>query len=280
MSVRFSLPRLPEFAAKDPATYETFKALERAVNRILAQTNVRVDETETVIGDLSDESFVVITVTADVPNARSITSDSTITITDGGAGSTLTLVRAALTGDVTTSANAATIANNAVTTVKILDANVTRAKLSNSGANSVIGRAANSAGVPADIAASVDGDTLRQSGTTTGFSQPTALVEVTLVNGANDDIAITGTETLRIIRIVGPSGAFSVSGFTAPSAGRVIVLHNTTAQAMTLTNDAGSTAALRILTLTGADIVLAARTSSATLAYDSTAARWIVTSYN
>lgn len=96
MSVRFSLPRLPEFAAKDPATYETFKALERAVNRILANTNVRVDETETVLGDLSDESYVVLTVTADIPNARSITSDSTITITDGGAGSTLTLSVSAL----------------------------------------------------------------------------------------------------------------------------------------------------------------------------------------
>lgn len=121
MSVRFSLPRLPEFAAKDPATYETFKALERAVNRILANTNVRVDETETVIGDLSDESFVVITVTADVPNARSITSDSTITITDGGAGSTLTLVRAALTGDVTTSVNATTIQPGVVSYAKIQD---------------------------------------------------------------------------------------------------------------------------------------------------------------
>lgn len=272
MSVRFSLPRLPEFAAKDPATYETFKALERAVNRILAQTNVRVDETETVLGDLSDESFVVITVTADVPNARSITSDSTITITDGGAGSTLTLVRAALTGDVTTSANAATITNDAVTD----------AKLRESAALSVIGRSANSTGNPADIAAATDGDTLRRAGTTLGFSQPTALIEVTLADGANDDIAITGTETVRIVRIVGPTLPFSVSGFTAPSASRVIVLHNTTAQAMTIVNDATSTAANRILTLAlaGANIVLPARNSSATLAYDSTAARWIVASYN
>lgn len=270
MSVRFSLPRLPEFAAKDPATYETFKALERAVNRILAQTNVRVDETETVLGDLSDESYVVLTVTADVPNARALTVDSTITKTDGGAGTTVTLSRAPLTGDVTTSANVATITNDAVTD----------AKLRESAALSVIGRSANSTGNPADIAAATDGDVLRRAGTTLGFSQPTAIQEVTLVNCANDDIAITGTETLRIVRIVGPSGAFSVSGFTAPSAGRAIVLHNTTAQAMTLTNDAGSTVALRILTLTGADIVLAARTSSATLAYDSTAARWIVTSYN
>jgi hypothetical protein len=268
---RIAPARLPEIAAKDTASYEVFRQIVRTVNQILSVTNVRIDDTDaevaaidTVLGDLSDESFVVLTVTADTPNARSLAVGSALSKVDAGAGSTVTL-------NVTT---------NGIVTSMILDANVTRAKLSNSAANSVIGRSANSAGVPADIAASVDGDVLRQSGTTTGFSQPTALVEVTLVNGANDDIAITGTETLRIIRIVGPSGAFSVSGFTAPSAGRMIVLHNTTAQAMTLTNDAGSTAANRILTLTGADIVLAARTSSATLAYDSTAARWIVASYN
>lgn len=277
MISRIAPARLPEIAAKDTANYEVLRQIVRAVNQILTVLNVRVDDADaaiadvdTVLGDLTDESFVVLTVTADTPNARALTVDSTIIKTDGGAGTTVTLSRAALTGDVTTSTNAATIANNAVTDPKLRD----------SAAVSVIGRSANSTGDPADIAASVDGDTLRLAGTTLGFSQPTALVEVTLANGANNDIAITGTQTLRVIRIVGPSGAFSVSGFTAPSAGRVIVLHNTTAQAMTLTNDAGSTAALRILTLTGADIVLAARTSSATLAYDSTAARWIVTGYN
>lgn len=49
------------------------------------------------------------------------------------------------------------------------------------------------------------------------------------------------------------------------------------AQAMTLTNEsASSTAANRILTLTGADVTLTG-TSSATLIYSTTSSRWILT---
>jgi len=263
-------PRLVELA-KDPALYETLRSMLRAINRLLADTNIRIDETDTVIGDLTDESFVVLTVTADTPNARALAVDSTITKTDGGAGTTVTLSRAALTGDVTTSANVATISNNAVSNAKLRD----------SAATSVIGRSANSTGDPADIAASADGDVLRLAGTTLGFSQPSATVAVTLSNGLNSDVAVTGTQAVRIVRITGPSGAFSVGGITASTAARIVVLLNTTAQAMTLVNlDAGSAAANQIETLTGADIVLAARTSSATLAYDATSARWFVTGYN
>ncbi len=69
--------------------------------------------------------------------------------------------RAALTGDVTAAAgsNALAIANNAVTDAKLRD----------SAALSVIGRSANSAGDPADIAAANDGEVLRRSGTALGF---------------------------------------------------------------------------------------------------------------
>jgi len=69
-----------------------------------------------------------------------------------------------LTGDVTagpgSGSQAATIANNAVTNAKLRD----------SGALSVIGRSANSAGDPADISASAASDAvLRESGSTVGF---------------------------------------------------------------------------------------------------------------
>jgi len=76
----------------------------------------------------------------------------------GGGG----IQRSALTGDVTATAgsNATTIANNAVTNAMIRD----------SAALSVIGRSANSAGDPADIAGT-DGQVLRVSGTTLGFGQ-------------------------------------------------------------------------------------------------------------
>jgi hypothetical protein len=65
----------------------------------------------------------------------------------------------ALTGDVTTSSFAATIANNAVTD----------AKLRQSAALSLIGRSANSTGNVADISAGADFNILRRSGTSIGF---------------------------------------------------------------------------------------------------------------
>lgn len=69
--------------------------------------------------------------------------------------------RAALTGDVTAAQN-----SNATT---IATAAVTSAKLRDSAALSVIGRSANSTGVPGDIAAANDGEVLRRSGTALGF---------------------------------------------------------------------------------------------------------------
>jgi len=61
------------------------------------------------------------------------------------------------------------IADSAVTTAKINNLAVTSAKLRDSVALSVIGRSANSTGVPADIVAGTSGHFLRRSGTTLGF---------------------------------------------------------------------------------------------------------------
>lgn len=100
---------------------------------------------------------------------------------------------------------------------------------------------------------------------------PSALA---LANGANNDLVVSSA----FARITGPSGAFSVTGFVAPTAdGTRLDLFNTTAQAMTIANEGGtSTAANRIKTLTGADVVLAARTTAAQFIYDLTSARWIL----
>ncbi len=65
---------------------------------------------------------------------------------------------------------AAGIASDAVTTAKILDANVTKAKIENSAGLSVIGRGTNSTGVTADITG-VDGQLLRVAGTALAFGQ-------------------------------------------------------------------------------------------------------------
>lgn len=103
--------------------------------------------------------------TASTGDVEEISLDSTLEFTGSAS-----IRRAALTGDVTASAgsNATTIANNAVTTVKILDANVTLAKLVNLAGLSVLGRSANSSGVMAAITGT-DGQVLRVSGTTLGF---------------------------------------------------------------------------------------------------------------
>jgi hypothetical protein len=104
---------------------------------------------------------------------------------------------------------------------------------------------------------------------------------LTLANGTtNHNLASTGSYA----RITGPTAAFGVTGFVAPVDGNSAVIDgtrltifNTTAFAMTIANEnASSTAANRITTLTGADVVLAARTSSASFIYDSTNSRWIL----
>lgn len=98
-----------------------------------------------------------------------------------------------------------------------------------------------------------------------------------LVNGANDDIAI-GERSF--IRITGPTGAFSISSIASPADGKLLVIQNTTTQAMTITNAAGTgTAANRILTQSGADMVTTG-VGVFLLIYSSPDSRWIVLSAN
>jgi hypothetical protein len=101
----------------------------------------------------------------------------------------------------------------------------------------------------------------------------------TLVNGTNSNIATQGLATLRL---GGPTGAFSVGGFTWPMAGVVpagflLVVANTTTQPMSILHeDMGSTAGYRIDTQSnGAPVVLQpGKLGTATFMYDGTALRW------
>lgn len=99
-------------------------------------------------------------------------------------------------------------------------------------------------------------------------------VSLTCVNGANTDLALpSGTN----FYITGPTDVFTISGLAASGGnedGRVIRLYNSVAYAMTIANDATSTAANRFLTLTGADVTTTTQ-GLITLVYSSTAARWI-----
>ena len=106
---------------------------------------------------------------------------------------------------------------------------------------------------------------------------------ITLATGANANVAATSST----LRVSGPAGALSISGFAQPVDGSAVVLDgaellviNTTAFAMTLTNLAVSTAANQIDTQTGADVVLPTRKSFARFTYDGTATKWILTDHS
>mgnify|MGYP006405485343 FL=1 len=96
----------------------------------------------------------------------------------------------------------------------------------------------------------------------------------TASNGANNNITLPNKS---FIRVTGPTGAFSISGITKPDNpdGRVVILYNTTSQNMTITNNATSTAANRILTNTGSDVATTG-TGIVSLIYSVTDARWIL----
>jgi len=86
----------------------------------------------------------------------------------------------ALAGDATLAAGGTmTIANNAITTVKISDANVTNAKLANMAANTIKVRDANSSGVPSDKAVA---DTQIIIGDGTGFTAASLSGDATMTN--------------------------------------------------------------------------------------------------
>ncbi len=98
-----------------------------------------------------------------------------------------------------------------------------------------------------------------------------------LVNGNNDNIALTGNYSFY--RISGPTAAFSILGLVPPSGadGQMLTLVNTTSQVMTIKNNASGTPANSISTLTGGDFESIAGNSSITLQYNKTAQRWFVT---
>lgn len=96
-------------------------------------------------------------------------------------------------------------------------------------------------------------------------------VSLTCANGANNNLTLPdGTN----FYITGPSSTFSISGLTGGVDGRMIRIYNSVAFAMTISNDATSTAANRFLTLTGADITTTTQ-GVFTFVYSSTASRWI-----
>lgn len=114
---------------------------------------------------------------------------------------------------------------------------------------------------------------INNRGNITLLGNPAA--DLTLVNGANNNVQLSNATWFRV---AGVSGVFSISGLIDTWASRTVCIYNPTSNAMTITNEGvGSTAANRITTLSGADIV-GSGMSSICMTYDDTDARWIVVS--
>jgi len=117
----------------------------------------------------------------------------------------------------------AKIADNAVNTLEIANEAVTSAKLRDSAALSVIGRSANSTGVPADIVAGTSGHFLRRSGTTLGFGAIVAddLPAGTVLNAkfyeSSTDFTIIGIVPLDNTIPQNGEGQQIISGTITPS---------------------------------------------------------------
>lgn len=154
--------------------------------------------------------------TWDIPLAQvSITTGGVITLTDQRTFAYFaTKVKTAMLDD------------SAITTVKVANDNITDAKLRNSAAVSVIGRAANSAGDPADIAAAANEQVLMRTGDVVGFA---ALATAQLPNNGVTDAKLRDSGALTVIgRSANSSGdpadiaAVAASGAVLRESGSVL----------------------------------------------------------
>ena len=100
----------------------------------------------------------------------------------------------------------------------------------------------------------------------------TGRTAITLVNGPNGTVDIGGA---GYIGLVGPTGAFTISGFTGGYDGRRLVMTLEVAFGLTLVNDAVAAVADRILTGLGVDFDLTGVIGATLeLIYDIALLRW------
>lgn len=97
---------------------------------------------------------------------------------------------------------------------------------------------------------------------------------ITVVNGVNSNI---DPGKYSFIKIIGPTAAFSISGFTGGVDGKILTVVNLTGFDMTIVNHIGGASALanRIVTMTGADITTIG-IGTVTMQYSAADNRWMV----
>lgn len=160
--------------------------------------------------------------------------------------------------------NARTISD--IATADIADATstttgVTNSKLRHSAALSIIGRSANSAGAPADIAAANDGEVMRRSGTTVGFG--------TVATAGIADRAITAAKLSGVSTIDQKTGNYTL---VLDDRGKVLEVNSASAVTITVPTAASvafDTGAMVAVTRRGAGDVTIAGSAGVTLRSDS-----------
>lgn len=175
---------------------------------------------------------------------------------------------------------AAGLASDSVTTVKILDANVTYAKIQNVGARSIFGRSANSAGVGADIAGGGGATFLSDDASTLAFRVVTELPQNIVFSGdltpsqitANqNDYNPTSLSTASLLRL-STDASRNITGIAGGADGRILTLLNVGSFPIVLVDASTSSTAGNRFDMGRTLTLLPKR--SLVLWYDSTASRW------
>ncbi len=143
----------------------------------------------------------------------------------------------------------------------------------------VLGTSAETVSIPGKLTGTIDASTMT-NGTWRGQTTATSDLSftraniTTLANGNNAAVNF-GSETVYAKIKPGPTAAFAINGIAGGRNGRILVIENATGQAMTIAYDSGvdGTAANRIRTMTGADVILSGL-AICELIYDSELSRW------
>jgi hypothetical protein len=103
----------------------------------------------------------------------------------------------------------------------------------------------------------------------------TSFSDITLVNGPNQNVNVSGKSC---IRIVGPTAPFSIGGFINGLGGQWLTVYNSVPQTMTLNHlDPGTTAGWRINSVLGGPINFRANGKSiANLRYFGLEGFWVL----
>lgn len=139
----------------------------------------------------------------------------------------------------------------------------------------LVGGLANRTNIIAPFFSGNTSGTLRDNGINTHYSN-TGYGTFTAANGANNNIDVGEN---KIVRISGPTAAFNITGVTNTANAKSVILYNTTAQNMTITNQATSDDTQQILTGTGADVATTG-IGQVGLYYDATDKKWILVGIN